>query len=208
MSYLALVRHGQTTYNAQGLWTGFDNPPLTEQGVQEAKKAGDALKDIHFDAGYTSVLDRAIQTLEEIKKVINQSDLLTTQAIQLNERNYGDYTAKNKWEIKEQVGEEVFQKIRRSWDHPIPNGESLKEVYAREIPYFETEIFPQLKQGKNVIITTSGNAVRALVKYLEHIPDEDVTKVEIATGQIYLYTIDKQGNMTDKQIRIEKENKT
>ncbi len=206
MAYLALVRHGQSTYNEKAWWTGWDDPELTTLGKEEAKKAGEAVKDITFDVGYASVLQRAIDTLKIILETKGQPNLEIIEDKCLNERNYGDYTKKNKWEIKESVGEEVFQKIRRSWDYPIPNGESLKQVYAREIPYFEEEILPKLKMGKNVIISSSGNAMRALIKYLENVPDDQVATIEIATGQIFLYTIDQSGKVTDKQIRVEKEN--
>lgn len=206
MSYLALVRHGQSTYNEQGIWTGWDDPELTELGREEAKKAGNALKDIAFDLGFTSILKRAIDTLEIIKQTTGQTDVPTIIDKRLNERNYGDYTKKNKWEIQKEVGDETFQKIRRSWDFPIPNGESLKEVYAREIPYFESEILPKLKQDKNIIISSSGNSHRALIKYLEQIPDEKAAEIEIATGQIFLYQLDSEGKVTDKQIRVEKQN--
>lgn len=108
------------------------------EGEDEARKAGADIKDmnIHFDFGYTSILKRAIDTLEIIKKTINQTNLPTIQAKELNERNYGDFTRKNKWQVKEQLGEVEFTKLQRSWDYPIPNGESLKQVYERTIPYF------------------------------------------------------------------------
>lgn len=206
MAYLALVRHGQSTYNQQGLWTGWADPELTEEGKKEAAAAGEAVKQISFDFGYSSILKRAIETLHIIAQVKEQPDLPQTANEHLNERNYGDYTGKNKWEIQKEVGEEVFQKIRRSWDFPIPNGESLKQVYDREIPYFTEEILPKLKEGKNIIIASSGNALRALVKHLENIPDDKVAEIEIATGQILLYTINERGEMTHKQILIEKKN--
>lgn len=201
MSKLVLVRHGISEYNKKGLWAGWDNPPLLPEGEKEAKKAGTELKDIRFDYGYTSVLKRAIDTLEIIKKTLGQPDLPTFQAKEINERNYGDFTAKNKWQVKEQLGEEEFKKLRRSWDYPIPNGESLKQVYEREIPYFEKEIIPKLKQGKNIVISSSGNSLRALVKYLENIPNDQIARLEIATGEVYVYDIDNQGKVTAKQIR-------
>lgn len=201
MAYLVLVRHGTSEYNAKGLWTGWDNPPLNADGVKEAQRAGDSLRDIHFDFAYTSVLLRAIQTLEEIKKQIHQEDLPTTQDKALNERNYGVYTRKNKWQIKEEVGEEEFQKIRRSWDYPIPQGESLKQVYDREIPYFEAEIIPKLKNGKNVIIASSGNSLRAIVKYLEHVSDSDIPLLEFGLGEVYVYTISTNGEVVSKEVR-------
>src|SRR3989344_8221621 len=192
MSYLVLVRHGKSEWNEKGLWTGWRDIPLVESGFAEAKKTGEALKDIHFDYAYTSALIRAKQTLDEILKVINQTPPIVEDKA-LNERNYGDYTEKNKWQIKEEVGEEEFQKIRRSWDYPPPNGESLKMVYERAVPYFKDEIEPKLEDGKNVIIASSGNALRALVKYLENIPDDKIGDLEIGTGEAYVYQIDESG---------------
>jgi 2,3-bisphosphoglycerate-dependent phosphoglycerate mutase len=200
MAYLVLVRHGESEWNAKGLWTGWTDVSLSENGHEEAKKAGEVLKDIHPDVAYTSALKRAQQTLDEIQKVIG-SNLIPTADKSLNERSYGDYTGKNKWEIKEQVGEEEFQRIRRSWDYPPPNGESLKMVYDRVLPYYQTEIEPKLKEGKNIIIAAHGNSLRALIKYLENISDEEIPTLELATGGVYVYQIDPQGKVTDKQIR-------
>jgi 2,3-bisphosphoglycerate-dependent phosphoglycerate mutase len=92
-------------------------------------------------------------------------------------------------------------KLRRGWDYPVPNGESLKQVYDREIPYYESTILPQLKEGKNIIIAGSGNNLRALVKYLEDISDDDISDVQIAPGEIYLYDINNLGEVTSKEIR-------
>ena len=201
MSYLVLTRHGKSEWNAQGRWTGWANPSLAEEGHVEAKKAGQALKDIHFDFGYTSNLVRAQETLDEIKKEIGQEDLPTVQNEALNERDYGDFTGKNKWEVKEQVGEEEFHKIRRGWDHKLPNGESLKNVYERVVPYYENEILPKLKDSKNVLIAAHGNSLRALAKYLENLSDEAVTELEIGTGEVYVYTLDEEGKILSKEIR-------
>lgn len=201
MSYLVLVRHGKSEWNALGKWTGWTDIGLSPEGVGEARLAGIQLKDIKFDQGFTSVLIRAKETLEEIKKTIEQVNLPTTENEALNERNYGDFTGKNKWEVKEQVGEEEFQKIRRSWDYQLPNGESLKDVYTRVIPYYKEAILPKLKSGKNVIIAAHGNSLRALVKYLEEIPDSEISKLEIGTGEAYVYTISDEGTVVSKQIR-------
>lgn len=201
MSYLILVRHGLSEYNAKGIWCGWDDPDLVEEGKNEAEHAGETLKDIHLDAGFTSDLKRAADTLEIIKKTINQPDLPTTVSKEIKERNYGNFTRKNKQEVKAQLGEEEFLKLRRSWDYPIPNGESLKQVYERVLPYYQTHILPLLKEEKNVIISSSGNALRALIKYLENIPDNDVSKVEIGTGEAYVYQIDSTGNVTSKEVR-------
>lgn len=201
MATLVLVRHGESEWNAKGLWTGWSDINLSENGREEARKAGEALKDLHFDFVYTSALKRAQQTWDEIKQVIGQADLPLNVDKALNERDYGDFTGKNKWEIKEEIGEEEFTKIRRSWDYPPTNGESLKMVYDRVVPYFDQNILPHLKEGKNVIITAHGNSLRALVKYLENISDEDIPNLEFGTGGIFVYQIDPQGKVSSKEVR-------
>lgn len=202
MAYLVLVRHGESEYNAKSLWTGWANPSLTEKGKEQARHAGELLKDIHFDFVYTSVLKRAIETWEEINTILKTS--LTPIANQaLNERDYGDMTGKNKWEVKETVGEEEFQRIRRSWDYPPPHGESLKMVYERVLPYYEKEILPKLREGKNIIIASSGNSLRALVKHLENVSDHDIPTLEFTTGGVYVYTLDNEGKVTNKDVRVE-----
>ncbi|HVT01082.1 MAG TPA: 2,3-bisphosphoglycerate-dependent phosphoglycerate mutase [Patescibacteria group bacterium] len=206
MAYLVLVRHGKSEWNEKGLWTGWRDIPLNQIGFEEAKRTGEQLGDIHFDYAYSSALIRAKQTLEEILKTINQHPQITEDKA-LNERDYGDYTEKNKWQVKEEVGEEEFQKIRRSWDYPPPNGESLKMVYDRAVPYFEQEIEPKLKEGKNVLIAAHGNSLRALVKYLENIPDDKIAELEIGTGEAYVYQINNEGKVESKEIRGENANK-
>ncbi|HWY79808.1 MAG TPA: 2,3-bisphosphoglycerate-dependent phosphoglycerate mutase [Candidatus Sulfotelmatobacter sp.] len=201
MAYLILVRHGTSTYNEKGIWAGWDNPELTDKGKEEAKIAGECLKDIHFNEAYTSDLIRHKQTLQIILNVINQHDVKIIESNAIKERNYGDFTGKNKWEVKQQLGETAFLKLRRSWDFPVPHGESLKQVYEREIPYYENSILPQLKAGKNILISGSGNSLRALIKYLEKIPDNQIDKVEIAPGEIYVYEINTLEEITHKEIR-------
>lgn len=206
MSYLVLVRHGKSEWNEKGLWTGWTDIPLVESGILEAKRTGEELQDIKFDYAYSSALIRAKQTLEEIFKVTGQS-LPIIESKALNERNYGDYTGKNKWEVKKEIGEEEFKELRRGWNYPIPNGESLKEVFEREIPYFQDEIEPKLKNGKNVIIASSGNALRAIVKYLEDISEEEIAGLEIGTGEAFVYEVDESGRVVNKEIRGKNESR-
>ena len=201
MAYLALVRHGQSEWNVKNWWTGLTDIGLTEIGIQEAKSAGEHVKDIRFDIAFTSVLLRAKETWKYMQTEILTKEILTIENAALNERDYGDLTGKDKWKIREEYGEEQFLKWRRGWDTPPPNGESLKDVYSRLIPYFESTIIPQLKEEKNVIIVAHGNSLRALVKYLENISDEIIPSLEIATGEIYLYQIDKDGKVVSKEIR-------
>ncbi len=201
MAYLVLVRHGTSEYNAKGLWAGWHNPPLTPEGEKDAVVAAETLKDIHFNYAYTAPFIRTKKTLEIILQTINQQNLPIVESDEIKERNYGDFNGKNKWEIKEQIGEAEFLKLRRGWDYPVPNGETLKQVYERSVPYFESTILPELKNGKNVIISSSGNALRSLVKYLENISDEGIADVQIAPGEIYVYTIDAEGKVINKEIR-------
>ena len=200
MAVLALVRHGESTWNAKGVWTSWQDPPLSQKGFEEARQAGELLKGVNFYIAYVSDLLRAKQTLEEIEKVLGVS-LATFENSALNERDYGDYTGKNKWEIQLELGEAGFKKLRRGWNVPIPNGETLKDVYDRVIPYYQSEILPKLKASKNVLISAHGNSLRALVKYLDGLSDSDVENLEIATGEVIIYKIDNDGNVTGKEVR-------
>lgn len=206
MAHLILVRHGKSEWNEKGLWTGFQDVSLAQAGMKEAQDAGAAIKDIHIDLAFTSALKRAQETLDEILKTTGQTDIPIIKDAALNERDYGEMTGKNKWEIKEQYGEEQFLKWRRGWNEPIPGGETLKDVYERVVPYYKENILPSLKDGKNVLIAAHGNSLRALVKYLENITEDGVTKLEIATGEVYVYEIDNQGTIIKKEIRAAHEN--
>lgn len=201
MAYLVLVRHGESEWNAKDLWTGWTDIPLSEKGKIEARNAGEKIKDLPINIVYISYLIRAKQTWEEINSVLKLEDVQTFEDKALNERDYGIYTGKNKWEIEKEVGVEMFKKIRRSWDEPIENGESLKQVYERVVPYYKLEILPKIEQGKNVLISAHGNSLRALVKYLENIPDGKIAELEIPTGQVYVYKIDQMGKILSKEIR-------
>lgn len=201
MAYLILIRHGESEWNEKGLWTGFTDISLSEKGKEEAKNAAFSIKDISLDVAFTSLLKRAQETLQIILNTLNISSISINKDFALNERNYGELTGKNKWDIKEKYGDEEFQKIRRSFDYPIPGGETLKDVYNRVVPYYEKNILPHLKDGKNCLVVAHGNSLRALVKYLEKIKDEDIQKTEIETGSVYIYQIDQQGNIIKKEIK-------
>lgn len=199
MAKLILVRHGQSLWNAKNLWTGLTDIELSEKGKQEARNAATLLETIHIDTVYTSNLIRAWQTLVEIQNILFLSvPVVKTDA--LNERDYGDLTGKNKLEIKEKFGQKQYLKWRRSWDFPIPNGESLKDVYNRVIPYYQNTILKDLKNGKNVLVVAHGNSLRALMKYLENISDKDIPRVEMKTGDVFVYTIDPNGEVQSKEI--------
>lgn len=208
MAKLILVRHGQSTYNEKGLWAGFIDCPLTDLGREEARAAGEALKDVHIDTVFVSDLLRAQQTWEEMAKVLGCKDIKPIIAPEIKERNYGDLAGKNKWEMKEQYGEEQWMKWRRGWNDDVPGGETLEDVYNRVVPYYQQTILPLLKEGKTVLLSAHGNSLRALVKYLDDISDEDIPKLEIATGGIYVYTISEaDGSIAGKEQRAAVENK-
>lgn len=200
MTNLILVRHGESEWNKTGLWTGLRDIGLSEKGKDEARRVGESLKNFKFDIAYTSILLRAHQTLSEILEILSLTNIPVIKDKALNERDYGIYTGKNKWEIQKEVGDEKFTEIRRGWDVPIENGESLKDVYNRTVPYYQAEILPRLRERKNVLIVAHGNSLRALVKYLEKLSDEGVENLEIPTGEIYSYSLDEQGTIISKQI--------
>lgn len=197
MAYLVLVRHTESEWNAKGVWTGLTDISLSASGKEKARIIADEIKSIQFDYAFASKLRRAKETLFEIQQKL-QTSIPTTETEALNERDYGAFTGKNKWEIQNQMGEEEFKKLRRGWDYPIPNGETLKDVYGRVVPYYQAQILPYLKNGKNVLIVAHGNSLRALVKYLENIPDEQIPNLEIATGEILVYEIDQNGTIVSK----------
>jgi 2,3-bisphosphoglycerate-dependent phosphoglycerate mutase len=201
MAYLVLVRHGESEWNAKGLWTGWNDIPLSDVGREEAKKSAAEIKDIPLDVAFTTDLKRASETLEIIKKELGKEDLPTTIAPELKEKSYGDLAGKNKWEVQKEFGEEQFMNWRRAWNSPIPNGETLKDVYNRVVPYYNSHILPLLKEGKNVIIAAHGNSIRALIKELEHISDAAIAQVEFPTGTVFILELDNNGTIIKKTER-------
>ena len=206
MANLILIRHGESEWNQKGLWTGWMDIKLSEKGKEESRNAGEKLKGFSIDIAYTSPLIRAKQTLTEIKNVLGLTNLQIFENKALNERNYGIYTGKNKWQIKKEVGKTKFKQIRRGWNSPIGEGETLKDVYNRVVPYYKTEILPKLKEGKNILILAHGNSLRALVKYLENMSEGEVENLEIATGEIYIYSLNEQGTIFSKEVKSTKIN--
>lgn len=201
MAYLILVRHGESEWNEKGLWTGWTDVGLTEKGKEEAKKAAHEIKDVPVDVAFTSDLKRAHDTLTIILHELGKDQITVTVAPELKEKSYGDLAGKNKWELKEKYGEEQWMKWRRAWNEPIPNGETLKIVYERVVPYYTDHILPLLEQGKNVIVAAHGNSIRALLKYLESISDEDIAGIEFPTGTALIFQIDEKGTIISKTVR-------
>lgn len=201
MAYLLLVRHGESEYNAKSLWTGWIDSPLSAKGRREAAQMADVMRDFTINRCYTSKLKRAADTLTIILKNLGKSDLPIETSAALNERDYGDLAGLNKWEVQKKYGEEQFARWRRGWDEPVPGGETLKDVYARAIPYYESAILPHLKAGENVLVSSHGNALRALIKYFDRLSDEAVEHLEMPFGEVLIYTVNPDGHITDKQDR-------
>ena len=209
MNRLILIRHGQSLWNAENRFTGWVDSPLSERGIQEARKAGKLIKEFNIDIeeAFTSFLSRAIDTLNFLLKELDKNNLIINKTWYLNERHYGSLTGLNKEETKQKIGESLFLKYRRSWDiapppmernnknislfgslnktipvNKVPNTESLKDTYDRVIKYYNETISNILKKDNIVIIVAHGNSLRALCKYLFKISDEEINSLEIPTG--------------------------
>lgn len=195
--FLVLVRHGQSEWNLKNLFTGWKDPDLTDQGVEEAVAGGKALaeRNITFDVAYTSVLSRAQKTCALILNEIGQPGLETIENQALNERDYGDLTGLNKDDARAKFGEEQVHIWRRSFDVPPPGGESLKMTAERVLPYFEAEIKPQVLSGKSVLVAAHGNSLRALIMSLEGLSGEEIIAKELETGKPILYWFTDEGTI-------------
>ena len=190
MGILVISRHGESEWNLLGKWTGWTDVNLTEKGRNDTVRLGALLKGVVFNEAYTSSLKRTQQTLAALLEGCGVENLPTTHATELNERDYGDLTGKNKWEVKSEIGEEAFNGIRRGWDYPVPGGETLKDVYARVVPYFEQEILPKLQNGENILLVAHGNSIRALIKHLDQVPEAEMANVQMPFGQLLVYTFE------------------
>ena len=205
---LILVRHGQSEWNAQNLFTGWKDPGLTDQGVSEAKNAGKLIleQNIEFDAMYTSMLSRAQKTGDIILGILNHKEIPIIKNEALNERHYGSLAGLNKDDARKKWGDEQVHIWRRSFDMPPPDGESLKDTADRVLPYFETEIMPKVISGSSILIAAHGNSLRALIMKLDSISPEDIVKLEIPTGAPIQYEftpdgiVDKKTNLYEKQL--------
>ncbi len=201
MAKLIIVRHHESEWNKLGQWTGIRDRHLTDYGFQKSAEMGLLIKDIPVDAAFASMQVRSIETLSCMLEALGLFHVPTVHASALNERDYGDYTGKNKWDMQQIIGEEQWNKVRREWDCPVPNGETLKMVYARVVPFFIEHILPLINSGKNVLVVSHGNAIRALMKYIEKVPDEDVVNIEMLFGGVLVYDVDEQGYKVNKEVR-------
>lgn len=201
---LIIVRHQESQWNKLGKWTGSRDVHLTEHGFQESENIGLLIQDLTIDYAFASMSVRAIETLSCILNVCKKYNVTTEHSPALNERDYGDYTGKNKFDMEKILGEEEYKKLRRSWNYPIPNGESLKMVYDRVLPFFINKILPMVLKDKNVLVVAHGNSLRALTKYIENISDEGIAEVEIPFDAIIIYDLDKEGHMLNKETKERK----
>lgn len=224
---IVLLRHGESQWNKENKFTGWCDVDLSENGFEEAKKAGKKLKNekYFFDIAYTSLLKRAIHTLWCVLDELDLSWIKVEKTWRLNERHYGSLQGLNKKETEKKYGKEIVQQWRRSFyvippqlskdnifypakelkyqklnKKNIPLSESLKLTYDRVIPFWEKKILPQIKKNKKIIIVAHGNSLRALVKYLEKLNDDEIFKLNIPTGIPIIYTFNKELTAIEKKI--------
>lgn len=201
MPRLALVRHGQSLWNAQNRFTGWVDVPLTPQGEQEAHRAGELLaaEGGDWSVAYTSVLDRAIRTAD-IAMDVAGIDVPVIRDQALNERHYGDLQGLNKQRTAEEYGEEQVHVWRRSYDVPPPDGESLADTAARTLPFFRRAILGDVRDGRDVLVFAHGNSNRSIVMDLDGLDEEGVLALELGTGVPVVYDLDEDGTVLGKQV--------
>lgn len=199
---LLIVRHGESEWNKEGLFTGKTDVHLTKNGFRVSEKIGELICDIKINKVFTSMQSRAIET--EVC-IMGGSRHCVSETVQysslLNERDYGDYTGMDKDQIKKMIGEDNFKSLRRKWDYPVKNGETLKMVSGRALPFFLNDILPIINNGENVLVVSHGNTIRSLMKYIENISDDDIEDIEMPFNEIFIYDLDKEGHSLNKEIR-------
>ena len=193
MKQLVLIRHGESQWNLENRFTGWVDVPLSPRGEEEARVAGKKLQAFRFNQAFTSVLTRAIKTLEIVLEEIGQSDLAFEKNQALNERMYGVLQGLNKAETVEEHGEEQVKLWRRSFDVRPPGGESLKDTANRVIPYYQEKIWPALSSGEFILVVAHGNSLRALFMYLNQLTKKEVLELNIPTGALLLFELSDNG---------------
>jgi len=189
MSKLILLRHLQSQWNKENRFTGWTDVPLSLEGRASVKEIAQQLLNFNIDKVYTSPLIRNKETALLVLKELGKENLPLVVDKALDERNYGQLQGENKDEAKEKYGQDQVKLWRRSWDQTPPEGESLKDVYERVVPFYQNNIEKDLKEGKNVLVVASHNSLRALVKYVENIPEKDIINLEIPSGGIKEYEL-------------------
>lgn len=197
---LVIVRHTESDWNAEGLWTGSTDVHLSHKGWEDASKLGENLKDITFDYAYTSQQVRTHETLEAIMNASGQVGLRSESSGAINERDYGVYTGMNKDKVEHSIGKHAFDELRRSWASPVEGGESLRDVYQRVIPFYLRIILPRVRHGQNVLVVAHGNSIRSLVKYIENISDEKIGDVEMLQNAAIVYEVDFEGRQKIRSV--------
>jgi len=187
MAKLILLRHLKSQWNLENRFTGWTDVPLSKEGIENAKEVADKLMGLQIDKVYTSPLIRNRETTSLILENLGKKDLPIVIDKALDERNYGKLQGLNKEEVKKQYGEEQVQLWRRSWNQAPPEGESLKDVYGRAVSFFREYIEKDLESGKNILVVASHNSLRALVKYIEKISEDDIINLEIPYGGLSAY---------------------
>jgi 2,3-bisphosphoglycerate-dependent phosphoglycerate mutase len=202
MPHLVLLRHGQSQWNLENRFTGWVDVPLTQKGEEEARQAGEKMKavQLQFDTTFTSVLRRAIRTLELALDVLGQSDLPVEQDQALNERHYGDLQGLNKAETAHKFGDEQVRIWRRSYDVPPPGGESLENTATRTLPYLTEKILPAIQAGRNVLVAAHGNSLRSIIMHLDQLSRAEVLSLELGTGVPVVYDLDTMGSVQSKKM--------
>jgi 2,3-bisphosphoglycerate-dependent phosphoglycerate mutase len=198
---LVLCRHGQSEWNLKNLFTGWKDPDLTAQGVEEAKAAGRRLKakGIGFDVAFTSALTRAQKTCGLILSELGQSQIPTHRQAALNERDYGELNGLNKDDARKKWGEEQVHIWRRSYDIPPPGGESLKDTAARVLPYYVHDILPVVLSGKRTLVAAHGNSLRALIMAMEGLSGAEILARELATGVPIVYRLNADSTIHSRE---------
>lgn len=228
---LILVRHGQSEWNEKNLFTGWVDVNLTEKGREEARRAGELIREAGLEPTilFTSLLTRAIDTANIALKVADRAWIDARRSWRLNERHYGALQGKNKTEIRDEYGEEQFMQWRRSYDVPppeidddnefsqagdaryrdadgeMPRTECLKDVLERLLPYWEGEVLPSFEKHDTIIVAAHGNSLRALVKHLEDISEDEIAGLNIPTGIPLVYQLDASGKPLGKGEYLDKE---
>jgi len=199
---LVLVRHGESEWNKQNLFTGWRDIDLTDKGIAEARAAGRKLKaqGLRFDVGFTSALVRAQRSLDLVLEEMGQTRIPVLKDQALNERDYGDLSGLNKDDARKKWGAEQVHAWRRSYDVAPPGGESLKDTAARVLPYYIREILPRVLRGDNVLVAAHGNSLRALVMVLEKLSPKEIVAREIATGVPLIYRLKADSTVAETQV--------
>lgn len=201
-STLVLLRHGQSIWNQENIFTGWVDVPLSKKGEEEASQAGKLLSNYSFDAVFCSNLSRAKRTAEIALKERLPDKFICDEA--LNERHYGKLQGKNKDDMRKKFGVEQVHIWRRSFDVRPPQGESLKDTCHRVLPYYHAMIEPRLKEGQTILISAHGNSLRALIMYLEGLDEDKIVKVEVPTGVPIVYSLGDDGEVLKKEVLIPK----